>query len=52
MNFYADTYGIDTISLGNSIAFAMECYEYGILNKERTGGLELTWGNTPRPPSN
>jgi aldehyde:ferredoxin oxidoreductase len=45
MNFYADTYGIDTISLGNSIAFAMECYEYGILDKEKTGGLELTWGN-------
>ncbi len=45
MNFYCDTYGIDTISLGNSIAFAMECYEYGILNPERTGGLELTWGN-------
>ncbi|MBN2147851.1 MAG: aldehyde:ferredoxin oxidoreductase [Anaerolineales bacterium] len=45
LNFYADTYGIDTISLGNSIAFAMECYEYGILNKARTGGLELTWGN-------
>ena len=45
LNFYADTYGLDTISLGNSIAFAMECYEYGILNQERTGGLELTWGN-------
>ena len=45
LNFYADTYGIDTISLGNSIAFAMECYEYGILTKERTGGLDLTWGN-------
>ena len=46
MNFYADTYGMDTISLGNSIAFAMECYEYGILNRERTGGLELVWGNS------
>lgn len=45
MNFYADTYGIDTISLGNSIAFAMECYEYGILTPTITGGLELTWGN-------
>jgi aldehyde:ferredoxin oxidoreductase len=45
INFYADTYGIDTISLGNSIAFAMECYENGILNKEITGGLDLTWGN-------
>ncbi len=46
LNFYADTYGIDTISAGNSIAFAMECYEAGILNLERTGGLELTWGNS------
>ncbi len=45
INFYADTYGIDTISLGNSLAFAMECYEYGILNKERTEGLDLSWGN-------
>ena len=45
LNFYCDTYGIDTISCGNSIAFAMECYEYGILNSERTGGMELTWGN-------
>lgn len=45
MSFYADTYGIDTISAGNSIAFAMESYEYGILDKEKTGGLELTWGN-------
>jgi aldehyde:ferredoxin oxidoreductase len=45
LNFYADTYGIDTISLGNSIAFVMECYQAGILNQERTGGLELTWGN-------
>ncbi len=45
INFYADTYGIDTISLGNTLAFAMECFEYGILNTERTGGLDLTWGN-------
>lgn len=45
LNFYCDTYGIDTISVGDSIAFAMECYEIGILNKKITGGLELTWGN-------
>ncbi|HEY9089396.1 MAG TPA: aldehyde ferredoxin oxidoreductase C-terminal domain-containing protein [Anaerolineaceae bacterium] len=45
INFYADTYGLDTISLGNSIAFAMECWEYGILNAERTSGIDLTWGN-------
>ena len=45
INFYCDTYGIDTISFGTSMAFVMECYQEGILNKERTGGLELTWGN-------
>jgi len=45
LNFYCDTYGIDTISAGNSIAFVMECYEYGILNQNMTGGLDLTWGN-------
>lgn len=44
-NFYCDTYGIDTISFGTSCAFAMECYERGILDKERTGGLELYFGN-------
>jgi aldehyde:ferredoxin oxidoreductase len=45
MNFYCDTYGIDTISLANSVAFAMECFEMGILDLERTGGMDLTWGN-------
>ncbi len=46
-NFYCDTYGVDTISFGTSTAFAMECYQRGILNKERTGGLDLSWGNGP-----
>lgn len=45
INFYCDTYGIDTISYGTMTAFLMECYERGILNRERTGGLDLTWGN-------
>jgi aldehyde:ferredoxin oxidoreductase len=45
INFYCDTYGIDTISFGTAMAFAMECYEVGILNQERTGGLELRFGN-------
>ena len=44
-NFYCDTYGIDTISFGTLCAFVMECWQRGILNAERTGGLELTWGN-------
>ncbi len=44
-NFYCDTYGICTITWGTIVAFIMECYENGILNKERTGGLELTFGS-------
>ncbi len=44
-NFYCDTYGVDTISFGTLTAFLMECYDLGILNKERTGGLELCFGN-------
>ena len=45
-NFYCDVYGICTITFGSVTAFIMECYENGILNKERTGGLEFTWGNS------
>ncbi|MDD5507954.1 MAG: aldehyde ferredoxin oxidoreductase C-terminal domain-containing protein [Bacteroidales bacterium] len=44
-NFYCDTYGLCTITWGTVMAFAMECFENGILNKERTGGLELNFGN-------
>ena len=44
-NFYCDTYGLDTISTGTAIAFYMEMYEYGILNKKRCDGLELCFGN-------
>jgi len=44
-NFYCDTYGIDTISYATGMAFYMEMYEYGILNKERCDGLELSFGN-------
>ncbi len=44
-NFYCDTYGICTITWGTIVAFIMECYENGILNKERTGGLELNFGS-------
>lgn len=45
MNFYCDTYGLDTISIGTSIAFAMECYELGLIDKKATGGLDLKFGN-------
>jgi aldehyde:ferredoxin oxidoreductase len=43
-NFYCDTYGIDTISAGTSIAFAMECFENGLIGPEQTGGLDLHFG--------
>lgn len=44
-NFYCDTYGICTITWSTTTAFIMECYQNGILNKERTGGLDLNFGN-------
>ncbi|OFZ79013.1 MAG: hypothetical protein A2583_14950 [Bdellovibrionales bacterium RIFOXYD1_FULL_53_11] len=43
-NFYADTYGMDTISLGTTIAFVMECFEAGVIGKKHTGGMELKFG--------
>jgi aldehyde:ferredoxin oxidoreductase len=45
LNFYCDTYGVDSISFANCVAFAMECYEEGYITKEHTGGLELNFGN-------
>jgi aldehyde:ferredoxin oxidoreductase len=45
-NFYCDNYGMDTIGVSTTIAFLMECYENGIINKEITGGLELNFGNS------
>ncbi len=45
-NDICNRYGIDTISAGATIAFAMECYENNILTKDDTDGIELTWGNT------
>ncbi len=38
-------YGIDTISFGYTLSFAMEIYEKGIITKQDTGGIDLTWGN-------
>jgi aldehyde:ferredoxin oxidoreductase len=45
MNFYCDAYGLDTISVGTSIAFVMECFEMGLINQSHTGGLALHFGN-------
>ncbi len=43
-NDLANRYGVDTISTGGAIAFAMECYEKGIITREQAG-CDLTWGN-------
>ena len=45
MNFYCDAYGLDTISVGTSIAFAMECFHMGLINESHTGGMDLGFGN-------
>jgi aldehyde:ferredoxin oxidoreductase len=45
MNYYCDVYGVDTISVGTATAFAMECYEMGLIDKRVTGGLDLRFGN-------
>jgi len=44
-NQVCNEHGVDTIACGATIAFAMECFEKGIINKEQTGGLELKFGD-------
>ncbi len=46
MNEMLNRAGMDSISAGATIAFAMECYENGLLTREDTDGIELTWGNS------
>jgi aldehyde:ferredoxin oxidoreductase len=45
-NYLCDELGIDTISAGNVIAFATECYEKGVIGRKDTGGLELSFGDS------
>ncbi|MDP3184166.1 MAG: aldehyde ferredoxin oxidoreductase family protein [Anaerolineales bacterium] len=45
LNLLCDDLGIDTISAGSAIGWAMECYEKGIFTKKDTDGLELKFGN-------
>jgi aldehyde:ferredoxin oxidoreductase len=44
-NELCNLYGLDTISTGVVIAFAMEAYEKGLITKEQAGGLEVKWGS-------
>jgi aldehyde:ferredoxin oxidoreductase len=44
-NELVNRYGLDSISCGTTIAWAMECYELGLLTKEDTGRIELRFGD-------
>jgi aldehyde:ferredoxin oxidoreductase len=43
-NQLCNQYGVDTISAGATMAFAIECYEKGLIDASDTGGIELGWG--------
>jgi len=43
-NWYCDEYGLDTISMGVTAAFLMECFQRGYLSNEDVG-FDLVWGN-------
>jgi aldehyde:ferredoxin oxidoreductase len=45
LNDICNRYGIDAISGGACIAFAIECFENGLITKADTDGIEMTWGN-------
>ena len=44
-NHLVNQYGVDNLEIGSIISWAMELYEKGILTREQTDGLELTFGN-------
>jgi aldehyde:ferredoxin oxidoreductase len=44
-NNICNSNGLDTMSAGCTIAFAMECYEHGLITKADTDGIELKWGD-------
>jgi aldehyde:ferredoxin oxidoreductase len=44
--YRCNDYGLDTITTGSTIAFALECFSKGILTREQTGGLELNFGDS------
>jgi len=44
-NQMCNEYAVDTIAAGATIAFAIECFEKGVITKEQTGGLELKFGD-------
>jgi len=45
-NHWCNESGLDTISVGGTVAWAMECFSKGILSEDELDGIELSWGNT------
>lgn len=45
-NDICNRYGMDTITCGSTIAFAIECFENGLITETDTDGISLTWGNS------
>lgn len=43
--YLCNEYGLDTISTGANIAFLMDCYDRGLVDKDELNGLDLSWGN-------
>ena len=44
-NELCNSLGLDTITAGNVLGFAMECWEHELINEKDTGGIKLNWGN-------
>ncbi len=45
MNAFLNRMGMDSLSSGETIGWAMECVQTGLLNKDDFDGLDFTWGN-------
>ena len=44
-NDLCNRYGLDTISVGATVAWAIECYENGVFTDKETGGIKAKWGS-------
>jgi len=44
-NDYCNRMGLDTISAGAVISYAMDCYDHGLINKDELDGIDLKWGD-------
>lgn len=45
LNNIVNDLGLDSAGIGGAVSWAMELYQRGIINRDDTGGLDLSWGN-------